>query len=319
MRFAIVIPAFNCEAYITETIYSAIGQSHGDLEIVVVDDGSTDHSLAQAQAIKDPRLRIISQKNSGVMVARKVGFEACRANAVVFLDGDDRLRPDTIARYQYLFKARPQVGLLYGDRILIDHDGRSYGSRGGALLNPCPSGQVLRQLLTRNFISTIGQTCIRAECLERSTALRLDIKRAVDWVLYCEIAASHEFFYIGGEPVAEYRILPNSMARRLATTGNHTTDIKEVMPAIREIYALPGVVNCFTPDELARLRQTTEASAFAWKGQELLRSRQWRAARTCFLKAMSQSQCIDPRDLLCLALTYLRAFPPGSRRYIGLP
>ncbi len=79
MRFAIVIPAFNCEAYIAESIYSAIGQSHGDLEIVVVDDGSTDHCLAQAQAIKDPRLRIISQENSGVMVARKVGFEACRA------------------------------------------------------------------------------------------------------------------------------------------------------------------------------------------------------------------------------------------------
>ncbi len=319
MRFAIVIPAFNCEAYIAEAIHSAIGQTHGDLEVVVVDDGSTDDTLAQAQMIKDPRLRVISQENSGVMVARKIGFEACRANAVVFLDSDDRLRPNAIARYQHLFQSRPQIGLLYGDRLLMDHNGTSYGSRRGALLNPSPSGQVLRQLLTRNFISTLGQTCIRAECLEGSTALRLDIRRAVDWVLYCEIAASHEFFYIGGEPVVEYRILPNSMARMLARAGNHTTDIEEVMPAILEIYTLPGVVNRFTPHELERLRQTTEGSVFAWKGQELLRARQWGAARICFLKAMRYSQRIDPRDLLCLALTYLRVFPPGSRRYIGLP
>jgi len=319
MRFTIIIPAFNCEAYIADAIHSAIGQTHKDLEIIVVDDGSTDGTLTQAQAIEDPRLRVIAQENSGVMTARKAGFEACHADAVVFLDSDDRLRPDAIERYQHQLKARPQVGLFYGDRILMDSKGTPYGSRRGALFNPRPSGQVLRRLLTRNFISTPGQTCIRSECLERSTALHLDVRRAIDWVLLCEIAASYEFAYIGSGPVVEYRILPNSMARTLATSGNHTADIEEITPAIREIYALPGVVNHFPPNELARLRQVTEGSAFAWKGQELLRARQWQAARTCFLKAMRHSRRIDPRDLLCLGLTYLRAFPPGTRRYIGLP
>lgn len=319
MRFAIIIPAFNCEAYIDDTIHSAIGQTHGNLEIIVVDDGSTDATLAQASAIKDPRLHVISQENSGVMAARKAGFEACHADAVVFLDGDDRLRPDAIERYQRQLQTRPEVGLFYGDRILIDSEGTPFGSRRGALFNPRPSGQVLHRLLTRNFISTLGQTCIRSECLEHSTALYLDVRRAIDWVLLCEVAASYEFAYIGSDPVVEYRMLQNSMARTLASTGKHTTDIEEIMPAIREIYVLPGIIKRFPADELASLRQMTEGSAFAWKGQELLRARQWEAARTCFLKAMRHSRRIDLRDLLCLGLTYLRAFPPGTRRHIGLP
>ena len=319
MRFAIIIPAFNCETYIADTINSAIRQTHRDLEIVVVDDGSTDATLRLAQSIRDTRLRVISQENKGVMAARRAGFETCNSAAVVFLDGDDRLRPDAIERYQKLFRSRPEAGLLYGDRILMNSQGTAFGSRRGALFNPRPCGQVLRHLLTRNFISTPGQTCIRSECLERATALCLNVRRAVDWVLLCEIAASYEFAYIGYGPVVEYRILHNSMARTLAATGKHATDIEEIMPAIREIYALPGVAARFPPDELARLRQMTEGSAFAWKGQELLRARRWPAARACFLEAMRHSRRIDLRDLLCLGLTYLRAFPPGTRRYIGLP
>jgi len=319
MRFAIIIPAFNCESYIAEAIESATSQSHADLEIIVVDDGSTDTTLARAQAIDDVRLRVISQSNSGVMAARKTGFESCQSQAVVFLDADDRLRPDALERYCRQIQKQSQVGLFYGDRILIDQAGTAYGSGRGALLNPRPNGQVLERLLTRNFISTPGQVCIRSECLEHSAALGMQVRRAIDWVLYCEIAATHDFAYIGGGPVVEYRTLSDSMARTLANTGKSTTDIEEIMPAIREIYALPGVSGHFSPDELARLQRRTESSGYAWKEQEFLRARQWRQARSCFLQAMRHSERTDPRDLLCVALTYMRVFPPGTRRYIGLP
>jgi len=158
MRFAIIIPAFNCETYIADTINSAIRQTHTELEIVVVDDGSTDATLKRVQAIRDTRLRVISQENKGVMAARRAGFETCSSDAVVFLDSDDRLRPDAIERYQKLLRSRPEVGLLYGDRVLMDSQGTLFGSRRGALFNPRPVGQVLRHLLTRNFISTSGQS-----------------------------------------------------------------------------------------------------------------------------------------------------------------
>ena len=108
------------------------------------------------------------------------------------------------------------------------------------------------------------------------------------------------------------------MARGLASTGGHATDIDDIAPAIRAIYSIPAVVARFSTAELARLRRATEASAYAWKGQELLRARRWREARACFFQAIRGSR-IDPRDLLCLALTYLRAFPPGAKRYIGVP
>lgn len=316
--FAIIIPVFNGQPYISETIHSALGQSWKNLQVIVVDDGSTDNTPELAQEIRDPRLQVLSQKNAGVMAARRAGFAASSADAVVFLDSDDRLRSDAIERYQRQLRAHPEAGLFYGDRILMDARGKVFGSPRGALLNPSPSGQVLQKLMKRNFISTPGQTCIRSVCLEQSEVLGMDIRRALDWVLYCEIAASREFIYIGPGPVVEYRMMGSSLARSLASTGEHATDIEAIEPAIRAIYALPGVTGHFRPEKLAHLRKITEGSACAWKGQELLRACQWQAARACFLKALFQSPGFDLRDFLCLGLTYLQVIPPGLRRYIGL-
>lgn len=319
MRFAIIIPAFNCENYIAEAIASALEQRQRDLEVIVVDDGSTDGTLAKVEAIKDPRLKVLSQPNSGVMTARRAGFEICKADAVVFLDGDDRLQPNTVSRYEACFSVSENVGLIYGSRVLIDQQGQPIGGRQRGFLNPQPNGWVLERMLTRNFISTIGQTCIRSDCLRGSEALKSTVRRAVDWVLYCEIACSSEFLSLPGHSVVQYRVYGGSMARRLADSGTHATDIADVLPAIDEIYALAGVARRFTKSDLVRLRTSTRGSAFAWKGQELLRARRWRAARKCFLKAIRDSQHIDLRDLLCLALTLIRFFPPGTRGLIGVP
>jgi len=144
------------------------------------------------------------------------------------------------------------------------------------------------------------------------------VRRGIDWVLYCEMAASERFAYLGRGPVVEYRMSAASMARSLADTGAQGADIDELLPAIDAMYALAAVKRRLDGAELTALRQATEASAFAWKGQEMLRARQWSAARACFLRALRQWP-IDPRDVLCLGLTYLRAFPLGTKRYIGVP
>src|SRR5438034_11633591 len=92
---SVVIPAFNASATIDETIRSVRSQSHRDLDIIVVDDGSIDDTVAIAQrhAAYDSRIRIITQCNAGVAAARNAGWRAARADFIALLDADDLLTP----------------------------------------------------------------------------------------------------------------------------------------------------------------------------------------------------------------------------------
>ncbi|MEX0803551.1 MAG: glycosyltransferase family 2 protein [Candidatus Binatia bacterium] len=316
IRFSVIVPIYNQARFVGETIRSVLGQSLCDWELIIVDDGSADEGANCARRVADPRLRVLRQENTGVMAARKRGLDASSGDAVVFLDGDDRLRPDALARFAHTFEMCPETGIAYGDRVLIDESGRLFGSERGAILNPRPSGDVLERLLARHFLSTPGQACIRRACLDRIAVWPVHVRRAADWVILSHVAATFPFIYVGRGPVVEYRMTAGSMARNLARTDETEVNICEVLPAIDAVFDAPPIARRFTAEDRARLRRLAKASAFAWKGQELLRARQWRPARAYFLEALKRGSR-DPRDLLCLGLTVLRAFPPGTRRWTG--
>lgn len=315
-RFSVIIPIYNQARFVGEAIGSVLGQWLCDWELIVVDDGSTDDGANCARRFAHPRLRVLRQENAGVMAARKFGLDASSGDAVVFLDGDDRLRPDALTRFAHAFEIHPGTGVAYGDRVLIDESGRSFGSERGAILNPRPTGDVLERLLTRHFLSTPGQACIRRVCLDAINVWPLHVRRAADWVILSHVAAASPFTYVGRGPVVEYRMAAGSMARSLAWTHETDVNIREIVPAIDAVFSAPAIANRFGREQRASLRRLAEASAFAWKGQELLRAREWRRARAYFVEALCRGSR-DPRDLLCLGLTVLRAFPPGTRRWTG--
>lgn len=93
-KIAIIVPLYNKRSTIERTMHSIFSQKMGDFEIVVVDDGSTDGSADLVRAMKDPRLRLISQKNAGPGAARNVGANATTAPFLAFLDADDEWLPD---------------------------------------------------------------------------------------------------------------------------------------------------------------------------------------------------------------------------------
>lgn len=98
MKFSVVIPAYNVEAYLEECLGSVAAQSWEDWEAIVVDDGSTDGSgaLAEAWARKDKRFRVIRQENRGLSAARNTGMEQAKGTYLLFLDGDDWLEQETL-------------------------------------------------------------------------------------------------------------------------------------------------------------------------------------------------------------------------------
>ncbi|UFH59218.1 glycosyltransferase family 2 protein [Sulfurovum mangrovi] len=116
--FSVVIPLYNKENYVKETIRSVVEQSFRGFEIVVVDDGSTDNSVDVVQTIDDPRIRIIRQKNAGVSVARNRGIKEAKADYIAFLDADDIWLPKFLQTIYELIQKHPEAGLYATARKL---------------------------------------------------------------------------------------------------------------------------------------------------------------------------------------------------------
>jgi glycosyltransferase involved in cell wall biosynthesis len=95
---SILIPAYNAEAWIAETLRSAIAQTWEPKEIIVIDDGSTDRTLAIARRFESDQLRVIAQPNQGAAAARNTALSLCRGEYIQYLDADDLMAPDKIAK-----------------------------------------------------------------------------------------------------------------------------------------------------------------------------------------------------------------------------
>lgn len=95
---SVIIPVYNTKRYLKESMYCVLKQTYSDLEIIIVDDGSTDGSgeICDRYADSDSRVKVIHQKNRGLGVARNVGLQAVTGEAILFLDSDDVMCLDTI-------------------------------------------------------------------------------------------------------------------------------------------------------------------------------------------------------------------------------
>src|SRR4051794_39471252 len=103
-----IVPVFNGERYLREALDSILAQSHSALDVLVVDDGSTDDSAPLAKSYGD-RLRYFFQPNAGPAAARNVGLAAARGEFVAFLDADDRWHPHKLTLQLARFGARPEL------------------------------------------------------------------------------------------------------------------------------------------------------------------------------------------------------------------
>lgn len=104
MRVSVIVAAYNIEKYIERCIKSIVNQSLSDIEIIVVNDGSTDKTLEKINAFKicDTRIKVISQNNKGVVEARKAGFNNAVGEYILFIDGDDFLEANALKEaYDY--------------------------------------------------------------------------------------------------------------------------------------------------------------------------------------------------------------------------
>jgi len=155
MLVSVVIPAYNAEAFIEAAVRSALEQTYSPVEVIVVNDGSTDGTQALVEGIVDERIRLLSQPNSGVNSARNQGIKAARGAFIALLDADDVWDPEKLTRQVGALQQRPEwvaVGAFMHHMAL---DGRVLGVSGhpigqaelreirAAILNPFPISSLL--------------------------------------------------------------------------------------------------------------------------------------------------------------------------------
>lgn len=105
---SVIIPTYNRAGSIEAAVRSALEQTFADIEVLVVDDGSTDGTKAVLDGIADPRLQVLAQsKNAGASAARNIGLRAARGRLIAFLDSDDTWLPEKLARQVALLDAAP--------------------------------------------------------------------------------------------------------------------------------------------------------------------------------------------------------------------
>jgi glycosyltransferase involved in cell wall biosynthesis len=107
------MPCFNAEAHVAEAVASVLGQTHADIELIVVNDGSTDGTLRMLSSIRDSRIKVISQQNRGVSAARNRGLAEATGSLVAFLDSDDGWRPDCLEKLYRELSPEPDAVLAY--------------------------------------------------------------------------------------------------------------------------------------------------------------------------------------------------------------
>ena len=98
-KISIIIPVYNKEAYLERCLDSVLAQTHKSLEVLLIDDGSTDGSpaICEKYAKKDPRIRVLTQENAGASAARNAGIEAAGGDYIGFVDADDWIEPGMYA------------------------------------------------------------------------------------------------------------------------------------------------------------------------------------------------------------------------------
>ena len=208
----------------------------------MVDDGSSDGTAEAAERIAEPRLRLIRQANAGVSAARNRGAAEARGEFFLFLDSDDRLRPDALERLGVFLAARPDADMAYGELATTGEDGRlRHGGR--PVFGPRPSGRILPALLAGGFMVP-GMALMRAEAFRRSGGFDESLRLSQDWEFLCRMAARSEILYLPGPPVLEYR-LRSSSATQLRGGGD--AGFAERMRAIDRAYGNPAVTGGFSP------------------------------------------------------------------------
>lgn len=250
---SVIIPAYNAMRYLPETVDSVFNQTFDDFELIIVNDGSSDSIEAWCAERSHPKLKLVSQTNQGLAIARNTGIAHSQGAYLAFLDADDLWHPTKLEKQVNVFRQNSRLGLVYTWVAYINEN----GALTGRVLKHQDEGQVWDALVQHNIVECGSVPMVSRACLDQVGWFDVELSRFnvnEDWDMWLRIAAHYSFAVIK-EPLTLYRQRVNSASRQWKA-------MEESIPIVIE-KAFAAV-----PSSLATLKSRSYGGAqlcLAWK------------------------------------------------------
>lgn len=264
---SILTPAHDVARFVGAAVDSVLGQSFRDWEMVVVDDGSADGTAEAVAARRDPRLTLLRQANQGVSAARGRAIAAARGDALLFLDADDWLAPDALARLHAALEAMPAaVGAAGPAAFMAEEAGPGDPPLRTRHPRFAPGEDILEGLCVRNPFANGGQVLLRREAVRRAGPFLRHLRYGEDWEYWVRLALQGPFTVAPEpDPVLFVRERRGSAYRRMAR------DPASFAPAMAAIFGNPALRERLGPARHEALRRRSEAEQDWIIGRERIR------------------------------------------------
>lgn len=207
---SVIIPAYNSEKTINKTIESVLNQTFSDLELIVIDDGSTDRTKEVVSRIKDNRISLFSFANAGLPASRNRGVEKSSSEFVAFIDADDIWTTDKLELQFNALQSNPKAAVAYSWTDYIDESGKIVASGRHITLN----GNIYEQLLVRYFLENGSNFLIRKDAYINVGGSDESMQAGEDWDLCIRLSRLYDFVAVPKTQVL-YRVSPLSMSSNI--------------------------------------------------------------------------------------------------------
>lgn len=268
-QVSVIMPTYNRRDFICEAIQSVLTQRHQSLELIIVDDGSTDNTKEYIEeSYSDTRIRYFYQENQGQSAARNFGLSIAKGDYICFLDSDNRWLPKKLAKSLELFDEISEIDVVYADTITIDEKGDIISEENMTRY----SGIISDQLLKDNCVS-INTLMAKRHCFEEMGGFDESLRVAEDYELWLRFSTKYKFQYIP-EFFAEYRI----MKVHVSSDKDRVFEINErIIFNFLDIYG----------DTLTGREISTGLNAFyTRKGRYFVSERRWKIGAASFFQAL---------------------------------
>lgn len=314
---SVIVPAYNAAATIGQTLESCLAQTHRALEVIVVDDGSTDATaeIVRSFAARDPRIRLLQQENAGVAAARNLAIAHAQGDYVAPLDADDLWHPEKVeAQVATMRRGGQRIGVAYCWWRRVDMAGLVTNEE----WRPYPhEGDVYTALIMGNFLGCSSVPLIRRTCLAEiggyDPGLRAQgAQGCEDLKLYLQLAERYQF-----------ALVPRFLVGYRVTLGNMSSDARQMLRSQKIVLA---EARRHHPSLPARLFRLAEARCEYQRGRACVGSGMLGSGLTMLLNAVRRDPIGVPyrfvEGLHRLELTrswQLRGMGPRSDRHASRP
>jgi glycosyltransferase involved in cell wall biosynthesis len=207
--------AKNYARFLPAAVESVLAQTVADWELVIIDDGSTDHTPEAVRPyLADPRVKYVRSDRLGQSRAKNLGIGLSRGEYVAFLDADDAWLPTKLEKQLTVFRERPEVGVVFCRRSLIDEEGSPVALPGSTRPPALPEGNVLDRMFVQNFVC-FSSAVVRRAVFAHAGRFDPEWDLAIDYDLWLRVAAHHGFGHVDEELVL-YRTGHGNLSKKLS-------------------------------------------------------------------------------------------------------